>query len=73
MRLNAHGASAIAVSGSSIGDSSQTACVRGIPARALRLARSMVTHASPKAAETRTAPHVWPKVSNCSASDLLKR
>ncbi len=57
MRLSDQGARTLTVSGSSAGDSIQTASVAGIPASCTPAARSTVTHAAPNAAETRTAPH----------------
>ena len=57
MRLSDQGARTLAIRVSSIGDSIQTASVVGIPANWTPAARSTVTHAAPKAAETRRAPH----------------
>ena len=57
MRLSDQGASTLAVSGSSAGDSTQMASVAGIPANDTPAARSIVSHAAPNAADTTTAPH----------------
>ena len=57
MRLSDKGARTLAISGRSTGDSIQTASAVGISASDTPAARSIVSHAVPNAAETRTTPH----------------